>query len=395
MSDVLEGVRILDLSRLLPGPYATQLLADLGADVVKIEEPGRGDYARGYGLRLGEHGAHFALLNRSKRSVALDLKRPAARDAFLRLADRADVVVESFRPGVMDRLGLGAELLRARNPRLVYCAISGYGQDGPYRDRPGHDLNYCATAGAISLSGPPDPDADPALQGCQLADVGGGALMAVMGVLAALLARARTGAGQVVDVSMLEGTASLLTYAFAELFARRARGEPPAAAAPRRGTARLHGGRPGYGVYRCQDGRHVALAALEEKFWARFCALAGRPDLAPRHAPATPADVAALRAELDALFATRPRDEWVALMAADEVCLTPVHDLAEAAADPQLQARGFFTALPDGTPQLAFPVKLSATPARPPSPAPALGAHTRALLAEAGLSEAEIAAALD
>ena len=373
----LEGIRILDLTRLLPGPYATQLLADLGADVIKVEEPTRGDYTREYPLRIGEFGAHFALLNRNKRSVALNLKDPAGRDALLKLCETADVLMESFRPGVMDRLGVGWEQVHARNPRLVYCAISGYGQDGPYRKRPGHDLNYCSLAGAMGLSGP--PEGDPALQGCQLADVGGGALMSIMGVLAALIARERTGEGQFVDVSMLDGTASLLTYAFAEQFAATAGGLP----GPARGIARLHGGRPGYGIYRCRDGGYVALGALEPKFWRRFCELVERPDLVERIAPRTRDEIAALRDELIAIFATRDRDAWCALMADDDVCLTAVSTMAEAVADPQLRARGMIQEL-DGMPQLGFPVKLSATPATLRHRPPHLGEHTEEVLEEIG-----------
>ncbi|HYQ81796.1 MAG TPA: CoA transferase, partial [Anaeromyxobacteraceae bacterium] len=292
----LDGVRVLDLSRLLPGPYATLVLADLGADVVKVEEAPGGDYLRWMPPLAGEQSGFFHALNRNKRSLRLDLKKPAGAAAFRRLVRRFDVVVESFRPGVMDRLGLGYEALRAAQPGLVLCSISGYGQDGPYRNRAGHDLDYCATAGVLALNGPPERPLPP---GVQVADVAGGSWPAVAGVLAALVRRAATGEGGHVDVSMTDGALAMLVL---QLGGAAARGTPL-----QRAGEMLNGGAACYGVYRTRDGRFVALGALEPKFFRRFCEAAGRPDLAERQFDDGGRGPLA---ELTALFAARTRDEW-------------------------------------------------------------------------------------
>jgi alpha-methylacyl-CoA racemase len=378
----LEGLRVLDLSRLLPGPYATLVLADLGADVVKVEDPRGGDGLRALPPLAGEASGAFHALNRNKRSVALDLARPDGCDAFLRLAARADVVVESFRPGVLDRLGVGWDALHARNPRLVLCSITGYGQDGPYAARAGHDLDYLAISGVLAVSGPPEAPAPP---GVQLADVAGGAWPAVAGVLAALLARAGSGEGAHVDVSMTDGAAALLALPLAMAAAR---GAPLAS-----GRELLSGGAACYGVYRTRDGRFVALAALEPKFFAAFCAAVGRPELAERQLEDGGAGP---RAELEAIFAARTRDAWAELAAAHDVCLAPVLEGDEPREDPQLAARGVFVEV--DTPWevrallvFASPVRLRGV-AAPRRPAPRLGEHGAEVLAEAGFGADEIAA---
>jgi crotonobetainyl-CoA:carnitine CoA-transferase CaiB-like acyl-CoA transferase len=353
----LDGLRVLDLTRLLPGPYCSLLLADFGADVIKVEDLGAGDYAR-------EDPPAFAGLNRGKRSLRLDLKSSAGRDAFLRLARDTDVVLESFRPGVMDRLGVGWERLRAENPSLVYCAITGYGQDGPLRDRAGHDLNYLARAGLLALSG--EADGPPVQSAGQIADLGGGALMAAFGILAAL----RSGQGQFVDVSMADGALSWLA-----LLAARPES--------RRGALTLGGGIACYRPYRCADG-YVALGALEPKFFAAFCAGVGREDLVEHQFDPPGSDA---HAELAAIFLSRTRAEWEAFNARHDCCLEPVQELDEALADPQFRARGMVLGDALGT-----PVKLSATPADPGGAAPGPGEHTEEVLGEAGFSPAEIAA---
>src|SRR5512140_1266517 len=294
----LTGLRILDLSRLLPGPFATLVLADLGADVVKIEDPRGGDPMRSLAPFAGEghDSAAFLSVNRNKRSLALDLKAPAGRDAFLRLCDGADAVVESFRPGVLARQGLGWEVLHARNPRLVLCSITGHGQTGPRAGSAGHDLDYLALAGVLALSGPPEAPLPPAVQ---VADLAGGAWPAVAGILAALLGRGAGGEGVHVDVSMTEGALALLAP---HLAAAAARGRPLA-----RGREPLLGGTACYAVYRTQDERFVALAALEPRFFAGFCAAVGRPELAERQ---WEAEGAGPRAELESLFASRTFQSW-------------------------------------------------------------------------------------
>jgi alpha-methylacyl-CoA racemase len=368
----LAGLRVLDLSRLLPGPFCSMLLADHGAEVVKVE-----DLAAGDGLRADPPAFHA--LNRGKRALRVDLKTPGGREVLLRLAEDADVLLESFRPGVLDRLGVGWERLHERNPRLVHCAITGYGQDGPLRDRAGHDVNYLARSGLLALSGA--ADGPPALAAGQIADLGGGALMAAFGILAALRERDRTGRGRFVDVAMADGALAWLAMPAAARLA----GGPPR----RRGEEPLGGRMACYRVYRCADG-WISVGALEPKFWAAFCRGVGREDLLAHQfdPPDSP-----VHAQVEALAAARTRDEWAAFAAEHDCCLEPVLELDEALADPQVAARGMVRTLADGTRVLASPVQLRGAPAPgPAAPAPAPGADTDALLAAAGYGPEEVAA---
>ncbi len=387
MAGAFAGLRFLDLSRLLPGPYCSLLFADLGAEVIKVEEPGRGDYARRTRPFWGESdvGATFLLLNRNKKSISIDLKAETGKAVFRRLVGTADVLLESFRPGVMDRLGLGWEALRAENPGLVYCAISGYGQDGPYRNLVGHDVNYMGYAGALSVAGPRDGSS--LTPGVQVADLGGGALMAAFAIGAALHYRHESGQGQFIDVSMTDGVVSWLIPHLAAYFAT--------GRVPERARERLNGGWPCYGVYEAADGGHVTLGALEPQFWANFCRLAGREDLRPLH-HVQGADRDRVEAELRQLFRTRTRAEWVELLHQADVCAGPVLALDEVLRDPQLVHRGLFTEVEHPTlgpvRQVAFPVQMSATPARVVTPPPELGEHTDELLHGLGYDGATIEA---
>lgn len=375
----LSGIRILDLTRLLPGPVATLHLADLGADVVKIEDPQVGDYARTLGKGQGEDSAYFRMINRNKRGLRLDLKKPEGVEIFMALVRDADVVMESFRPGVADKLGIGYEAVRAMNPRIAYCSISGYGQDGPYRHLAGHDLNYLGYAGMLDQIGP--AGGDPVIPNFQIADLLGGALTAAMGVLAAVVEAQRTGQGRHVDVSMTE---SVLAHAYFAMLRLNDTGT----SAPR-GTDMLSGGLPCYSVYRTADGRHMAVAALEAKFWQTFCQVIGRPDLIARHA-VTGTEAEAVKADLAALFATRTRDEWAALFAEADCCVTPVLSLEEALDNEQTQARGtvFET---DGLRQFAPPMKMSEFDFTVDRRAPKVGEHSARILADAGFQPADIA----
>jgi alpha-methylacyl-CoA racemase len=342
-----------------------------------VEDVGAGDYAR-------DDPPSFAALNRGKRSLRLDLKTDAGRAALLRLSGRADVLVESFRPGVMDRLGVGWGVLQAENPRLVYCAITGYGQDGPLRDRAGHDLNYLARTGVLALSG--DGDGPPVQAAGQIADLGGGALTAAFGILAALRERDASGQGQFVDIAMADGALTWLAMPAAGLMAG---GE-----APRRGELVLGGRLVSYRLYRCADG-WIAIGALELKFWTAFCRGVGREDLIERRldAPGSPA-----HAEVEAIAAARTRAEWAAFGAEHDCCLEPVQELDEALTDAQARAREMIVELdqPGATERvrlLGLPVKLSRTPGDANRrPGPGLGEHTDEVLAEAGFGAREIAA---
>jgi alpha-methylacyl-CoA racemase len=383
----LADVRVLDLTRLLPGGYASQMLADLGADVLKIEEPGSGDYARTMPPFAQTVGQAFLAVNREKRSAALNLKHPEGREALLRLVGRADVLLESFRPGVMARLGLDYETLRARNPKLVVCAISGYGQDGPYSQRAGHDLNYIGYAGLLAhLARPGQP---PVLPGAQLADIAGGSLMAVAGILAALVGRATTGEGRYIDVSMADGALSLLPI----LGTRVLNGTPE----PAPGEAELTGALPGYNIYETADGRYLTVGALEPKFFANLCQRLGRPDLIAHQFPRDAADRDTTIAELAAIFRAKSRDAWLAELADADVCVGPVNTITEALADPQLQARGMTVHGSYGADEgegaaLRYTPLVSDAPFTLSKGLPILGADTADALAEAGYSAAEIAA---
>lgn len=379
----LTGLRALDLTRLLPGPFAGQLLTELGAETLKIEEPGLGDGARTLPPLVNGVGLAFLASNRGKRSVALNLKSAGGREALLRLVDHADILLEGFRPGVLARLGLAHETLLERNPRLIICAITGYGQNGPYEQRAGHDLNYLGYAGVLGHLA--RPDAPPPLPGAQFADIAGGSLMAVIGVLAALVARGVTGRGQLVDVAMLDGSLAL-----APLLVATALGGLDE---PLPGAGLLTGALPGYNIYETADGRYVTLGALEPKFWAEFCQRIGRADLIPRQFPRDRADRDAIIGELAALFRTRARAEWLALLAGADTCIGPVNSLHEALADPQIQARRVIIPGEGGAaPMLRGIPLLSETPARLLSGAPTLGDATAAALGEVGYAQEEIAA---
>jgi crotonobetainyl-CoA:carnitine CoA-transferase CaiB-like acyl-CoA transferase len=384
-SKPLAGLRVLDLTRLLPGPMCTLHLADMGADVIKIEDPGAGDYARWMPPLRHTHSTGFLMLNRNKRSVKLDLRKPAGRDAFLRLAETADVIVEGFRPGVMDRLGVGYGTAKARNPRIVFCALSGYGATGPYRERAGHDINYCSYAGVADQIG---AAGGPPVQGnFQIADLAGGALSAAMGILAAVVDQRTTGKGRFVDVSMADCT---LAHAIFALGAVLDRGTPPT-----RGRERLSGGFPAYGFYETKDGGHISLGALEPKFWENFCRAVGREDWSAKHEVAGAA-ADAMHAELAALFKTRTRDDWARQLETADCCAAPVLTMAEALDNEQFQARGMVVEVDhreDGRlKQFALPIQFSDFAFTVERPAPRHGEHTEEVLAEAGLSKAEIAA---
>jgi alpha-methylacyl-CoA racemase len=385
----LEGVRVLDLSRLLPGGFCSLMLADFGAEVIKVEDTGLGDYVRWSpphheGADPSAGSALFLALNRGKTSIRVNLKTDEGREVLLALAREADVLLESFRPGVLDRLGVGYERLREVNPGLVYCAITGYGQDGPYRDRSGHDMNYLGLVGLLGLTG--ETDGPPVQAAGQIADLGGGALMAAFGILAALRERDRSGEGQLVDVSMADGALSWLAMTAAQFLAD--------GIVPRRGEGALNGGLVCYRPYRCADG-WVTLGALEPKFWQAWCRGVGREDLVERQfeRPGSPA-----HAEVEAVFMTRTRDEWQAFASEHDCCLEPVLELDEALESELVRARGMVTELDQPGAErpvrlLGVPVKLSRTPGDPDrAPGPALGEHTDAVLGALGYDEARIAA---
>lgn len=373
----LRGIRVLDLTRLLPGEMATQVLADLGAQVDKVEDAGGGDYMRTMPPLVGGMNATFHALNRGKRSLVLDLKTPEGREAFLRLLPRYDVLIEGFRPGVMERLGLGYDALREEHPGLVYCAITGYGQTGPHKDRAGHDVNYLSKAGVLGLTGP--EDGPPQVYGIQIADLGGGALFAAVGILAALEARHRTGEGRFVDVSMCEGSLAFAVYGLTSHL-----GGLPLP----RGAGMLMGGIAPYQVYETKDGKAVSLGALEPKFWMAFCAGVGlEPDMS---ALAPGPHQAEWKKKIADKIRERTRDEWAKFAEEVDCCLEPVLEPDEVADDPQHRARGIFVDAPAGDGTIAVPRTPVATSPRV-EPAPEQGEQGEAILREAGFDDAAIA----
>lgn len=386
----LAGLKVLDLSRLLPGGFCSLLLADLGAEVLKVEDTGMGDYVRWSppyveGAEDSARSALFLSLNRNKRSIRIDLKSDAGKEVLLKLAREHDVLLESFRPGVLDRLGVGYERLEQENSGLVYCAITGYGQDGPKRDAAGHDMNYLALAGLLGITG--EADGPPIQAAGQIADVGGGALMAAVGILAALRERERSGLGQVVDVSMFDGALSWLGMLAAAMLAD--------GQVPRRGRLPLAGQFACYRPYETRDGGWVACGALEPKFWQAWCRGVGREDLIEQQFAAPGSDG---HGAIEAVFASRTRAEWEAFAVEHDCCLEPVLDLDEALDSELVRARQMVVELEQPGANapvklLGLPIKLDRTPGDPSrAPGPALGEHTDEVLAALGYDASAIEA---
>lgn len=366
----LDGIVVLDLTRLLPGGVCTLMLADLGANVVKVEDPNGGDYTRWMPPAIDGQSVFFRVNNRNKRSLILDLKKPEGVTVLKRLAQHADVLVEGFRPGVMARLGCDYVVMKTVNPRLVYCSISGWGADGPYADRSGHDLNYVSIAGLVGGMETPQP------LGAQLADVGG-AYIAVAGILAALFRRERTGGGGFIDVSLFESALPFGMLPWVEALAAGTGG----------GQGGLTGGAACYHVYQARDGRAVSLAALEPKFWANFCAAVERPDLIPDYL--LPERQPYLKAELTEIFALKTAEEWDTALKDADCCFTVVNPLSAVAHDPHVQARGMMGVDADGSPWIRSPIRLDGDTVERSS-IPGYGQHTRDVLYEAGYSDGEI-----
>ena len=350
----LRGIRVLDLTRLLPGAFCTMLLADMGADVVKIEEPGTGDYMRWTPPLIDGQSALFNALNRNKRSVTLNLKTDEGRDLLLELVDDAAVLAEGNRPGVMDRLGVGWEVLHARNRKLVMCSITGYGQDGPFASRAGHDINYTATAGVLGLNG--EAGGPPVPLSVQVADIGGGGQQAAVAILGALVGVQRGGEGTWLDVSMTDGAAGWLALAFAQMGGREEVG---------RGAQRLSGRYACYRVYACKGGGFYSVGALEPKFWAALCNAFGKPELVELQF-VEGEQQSRVHREMEGVFASRTRDEWGPVLAPLDACCEPVLDLDEVPSHPQITARRVLKA-------------------HERLPAPRLGQHTDEVFAEIGV----------
>jgi len=323
----LAGLRVLDFSTLLPGPMCTLLLAEAGADVIKIERPGQGDEMRTYEPRLGADSVNFALLNRGKRSLTLDLKQPDDLAAALELVDSADILVEQFRAGVMERLGLGAAQLRQRNPRLIYCSITGYGQSGPLASVAGHDLNYLAETGMLGLS--TGVDGAPGLPQALIADLAAGAYPAVMNILLALRHRDASGEGSTLDIAMTDNLFPLMYWGLGNGFSTGLWPQP--------GAERVTGGTPRYQVYRTADQRWLAVAPLEQKFWAQFLQILGAPELLDDSQ-----DPTGVRAQVAQRIAAQPAAHWEAQFQGHDVCVSIVRELREAVDHPHFKARGLF-----------------------------------------------------
>lgn len=382
----LDGIKVLDLSRLLPGDYCTLLLADFGAEVVKVEDPFLGDYVRWYPPIVGQESAMHHLLNRNKKSITLNLKNDKAKEILYKLAAEYDVLIESFRPGVAKKLGIDYETLEGVNPRLVYLSLTGFGQDGPYKDLPGHDINYIGLAGILGITG--ERNGPPVIPGVQIADLSGG-MFAAFSVLCGIISRDRTGRGQYIDFAMLDGVISWLTVHAATYFVENVN--------PKRGEMFLSGALPVYNVYKTKDDKYLSLGCLEDKFWKNLFKAIGREDLLNledyfRELRLDKLD--RVTEELRKIFLTKTRDEWVKLLWEHDVCAGPVYTFEETFKDPQVKARQMVIELDHPQvgrlKQTGIPVKFRKTPGEIRNRAPHLGEHTEEILLNLGYSKEEI-----
>lgn len=368
----LEEIRVLDLTRLLPGGVCSMMLVDLGADVIKIEDPFGGDYARWMPPLVGDHSIYFRMNNRGKRSAVINLKEPEGQDILKTLVKSADVLIEGFRPGVMDRLGCDYGALALINPRLVYCALSGWGAHGPSSQDGNHDLNYVAAAGLLGAMETPQ------VMGGQVADIGG-AFIAVAGILAALLRRTKTNEGGFVDAALAEAALPFTLYNWVESVSGMG-------ADGRQG--KLSGGLACYRVYRTFGGGHISLAALEPKFWANFCNMVSRPDLIADYE--AEAKQPYLIKELEQLFATHTLEHWDALLSGADCCFMPVKSPSDVQDDPQFRTRDMLGTFPDGTRWMRSPIRINGADPQMTNSVPDYGEHTRQVLQEAGYDDAQI-----
>jgi crotonobetainyl-CoA:carnitine CoA-transferase CaiB-like acyl-CoA transferase len=383
MEGALSGLRVLDLSRLLPGPFCSMLLADMGADVIKVEDPKQGDYIRWWPPLIGKNSGFHVVLNRNKRSLTLNLKLPEGKDLFLRLVREADVVLESFRPGVMTRLGLGYETLKAINPRIVFCAITGYGCAGQRSQKAGHDINYLALNGVLSYSG---KKGQPTLTGVQIADLGGGGLLAAFSIVTALLARERLGEGQFIDVPMMDGALTWNCLRWGKFLGD---GNIPSP-----GDDFLNHGFACYNIYETRDGRHMSLGALEPQFWKTFCETTGHLEWhQPNYFDPGPHQEV-LQQEIASFFRQKTLAEWVEHFEGSDCCCEPILNLAEVMDDADMRARQMVVDMVHESwgayRQMGIAPKFSLTPGVIRGHAPELGEHTHAVLGALGLSQNEI-----
>ncbi len=384
MSLPLEDIKVLDLSRYLPGPLCTQILADFGAEVIKVEDPRGGELGRSVPPLIAGESPRFYAVNRNKKSITLDLKQEAGREIFRKLAAQADVVVDQFRPGVMKKLGLGYDDLKQINPGLVYCAITGYGLTGPKADAGGHDLNYLSLAGVTGLTG--TYRGMPSMSGAQIADITGGTLYAALAIMMALASRQKTGQGQLCDIAMMDCSISLLAYSLGEWAGR--------GHLPEMGNDILTGGYAFYNIYQTRDDKYVSLGAVEGKFWADFCHKIDRPEyIKIQWNPELQPDMID---DVRAIMRTRTREQWEEFFKDSDICFTPVLTMEEMCAHPQTLAREMIIKIPDfkgsgqDIPLTGVPIKLSDTPGEARLTFPQLGEHNQEILQAAGYTSQEI-----
>lgn len=384
----LEGIRILDLSHMLPGPFCTMLLADMGAEVIKVENPKGGDSFRGRVPHLKNEGTAFLMLNRNKNSVIVDLKDEEGREFFMRLAESADVILEQFKPGTTEKLGIGYEAVSKRNPSIIYCSLSGYGQSGPYVDMPGHDVNYLSLSGVLDTIG--QEGQTPAIPGIQIADIGGGAQWTLAAIMFALFARQKDGKGRYLDVAMTRCVVPWMSLYLSQYAAD--------GTVPERGTTKAGGHFACYNIYETSDGRYVTIGAAEPKFFAKFCDIVGKPHLSKTQYDEGPNRVAAIE-ELRQMFKENTQQHWADLLMNENVCFTPVRSFDEVISDEGITANGLVGAyehpVEGSVVNIGFPVDIPGVELSDVKPAPGYGADTKRYLEMAGYDAAYVKEYLD